>query len=468
MMDGENAHFRHNRMKTLLPMVTASFLAASASATAVPPAPATGGSFAAFDARARAGERLTVVFFGGSLTWSANATEPNRTGFRGLVADWFEEEYPAAHFKFVDASIGGTGSLLGIFRLDRDVLSKKPDLVFLDFSCNDGWNRDEPLPNLQAACAYESLLRRMTAAGVPVVQMFFTFKEWVAGIAAGNPPGNFHRRLAPYMRLAEPYGTATGVVYDDSAIVSDIRSGKTSLETLWPIDGGHPDDPGYRYFADAGIAAYKRAVAEKLVGRIPATPVYGTVEDLRRLDAKDLSANAAAWKLANTYRTSLWYDGLSSRWMDGVMAFFGTERAPLQVRAKANLFGVFGEADENALVAEIRSDGGKLADFNGYHRAGKGRLFIWRHAVIPGWETGESAERTFEIDPVPNEETKGEFHVGAVCTATLAPSEGGLAYFGAQRPQATTPSAGDDIEKLDHARGTVPDVAARSGVRRGR
>ena len=36
-------------------------------------------SFAEFDARARAGENLTVAYFGCSLVWSANASEPNET-----------------------------------------------------------------------------------------------------------------------------------------------------------------------------------------------------------------------------------------------------------------------------------------------------------------------------------------------------------------------------------------------------
>ena len=36
-------------------------------------------SFAEFDARARAGENLTVAYFGCSLMWSANASEPIET-----------------------------------------------------------------------------------------------------------------------------------------------------------------------------------------------------------------------------------------------------------------------------------------------------------------------------------------------------------------------------------------------------
>ena len=77
-------------------------------------------SFAKFDARARAGESLTVAYFGCSLMWSANASEPNETGFRGLMSRYLEQRYPKAHFRFVDASVGGTGAMLGVFRLGAD------------------------------------------------------------------------------------------------------------------------------------------------------------------------------------------------------------------------------------------------------------------------------------------------------------------------------------------------------------
>src|SRR5688572_5121433 len=94
-------------------------------------------SFADFNKRAKAGERLNVVFFGASLTWGANASDPNNTSYRAQLARRMEELYPEARFKFFDSAIGGTGSQLGVFRFDRDVLRHKPDLVFLDFSAND-------------------------------------------------------------------------------------------------------------------------------------------------------------------------------------------------------------------------------------------------------------------------------------------------------------------------------------------
>src|ERR1051325_5927999 len=112
-------------------------------------------SFKSFDERAKAGEKLNVVFFGASLTWGANASDPQQTSYRALIGKRLEETYPQAHFKFWDAAIGGTNSQLGVFRFERDVLSHKPDLVFIDFSANDDINSADE----ETLSSYESLVR---------------------------------------------------------------------------------------------------------------------------------------------------------------------------------------------------------------------------------------------------------------------------------------------------------------------
>ncbi|MBL4700049.1 MAG: SGNH/GDSL hydrolase family protein, partial [Phycisphaeraceae bacterium] len=127
-------------------------------------------SFADFHKRAQAGETLHVVFFGGSLTWGANASDPNQTSYRAMMGKYLQQKYPKAHIINHDAAIGGTGSDLGIFRLQRDVLSHDPDLVFLDFTINDGitGSHDWKLKT------YESLLQKMISQGIPVVQMMLS------------------------------------------------------------------------------------------------------------------------------------------------------------------------------------------------------------------------------------------------------------------------------------------------------
>src|SRR6266436_5194617 len=142
------------RMTHRILIVVAALLSQIAGASA-----AGGPSFAEFDRRAQAGERLNVVFFGASLTWGANASDPLLTSYRAQIAQRMEARYPEAHFKFWDAAIGGTGSQLGVFRVERDVLRRKPDLVFLDFSANDDIYSD----NAETLASYEAILRRLIA-----------------------------------------------------------------------------------------------------------------------------------------------------------------------------------------------------------------------------------------------------------------------------------------------------------------
>ena len=394
-----------------------------------------GTGFADFDRRAQAGEDLTVVFFGGSLTWSANASDPNVTGFRGLMADYLRERYPLARFRFHDAAIGGTGSLLGAFRLERDVLSHHPDLVFLDFLCNDG--TDET--NLDATCAYEYILRELIGRGIPVEQMFFTFKFWAG--KDFDPVKSLPRRNF-YHRLAEAYGTPFGDVQLE-ALGRDLVSGKTTLDEVWPLDGAHPCDFGYRYFFEAVKAGYERGVAEKAVCRVPGKPVYGTMRDVRRTRIVD-GGLPEGWTRQLTFRTSMWYDGLSSRWM-GDVAVATPKAASLSFDATCNYIGFFGEGDENGLSFELSDENGTLETFRS--SPGHGRLFFFRRHLLPEWEKGAKAHR-FAVKPVAAE--KGDLRIESVLTATLVPTDPAAGAIGR--------NAKDSVEALDHARGKK-DVA---------
>lgn len=51
--------------------------------------------------------------------------------------DLLRRRYPSVKFQEVNAGIGGTGSDLGAFRMDRHVIVHEPDLVFIEFAQND-------------------------------------------------------------------------------------------------------------------------------------------------------------------------------------------------------------------------------------------------------------------------------------------------------------------------------------------
>ncbi len=273
----------------------------------------TNSSFGNFDRRARAGERLNVVFFGGSLTWGANATDPQLTSYRALVSQKLEDCYPKAHFKFWDAAVGGTDSRLGVFRLDRDVLRHKPDLVFLEFSANDNIHSEDG----DILAAYESIVRRIIQnTEAQIVQVILPFRY---DVESGNT-SQMRLRIAHH-KISEAYNTAIADAVEMA--LERTSRGETSLEKIWSHDGAHPGDAGYALFADAVWESFQNAVLSDLNCCAPPKMLHSdTYMQYNRILISSLFPSSClprGWYAGKPNRISAYYDMLMSRWIDEVM-----------------------------------------------------------------------------------------------------------------------------------------------------
>lgn len=424
-----DALWYNGRMRTRATFILAVLLALGAEALEKP-------SFAEFDAKAKSGEaRLNVVFFGGSFTWGAGASDPQRTSWRGQMMQYLFARYPNGNFAFHDATVGGTGSQLGVFRLERDVLSRKPDLVFLDFCANDGaWCVDP-----STLGTYEHLLRRMIGANVCVVHAYFGGKDMFG--EKYNPEKTFARRTYA-KKLSAEYAVPEGDLFP--LLQGDWKVGKADLGKLWtPQDGCHPDDAGYRYFFDCVRQGFEAAVEKGVVCRVPEKPVFGDVREVRRVELARGSL-PDGWTRNFTLRNAAWFDGLSSRWMDEVVVFSGTNAVPLKVKARGQLIGFFGEGHPDGLAFDVLVDGQKVARHS--TKLGFGQLFVYRVSLDKDWKTNlHDAEREVEIVPVVDPKMpKGTLRLGCLFSAVLetvdSPEDG----------RATDKSK--SVEQVDHSR----------------
>ena len=166
--------------------------------------------------RAEKGESLLIGAFGGSITAGAACLDPEKQ-YHGVFVDYLRKRYPQSRFSLAVAGIGATDSLYGAFRLQRDLLDKKPDLVILDFAVND---TDESL----WAQSYEGVIRQILSGGIPVIQLFMTH--------------NHQRNCQRFQEvIGRHYGLAA-VSYRD-AVMPELMSGKLYWENLSP-DAVHP------------------------------------------------------------------------------------------------------------------------------------------------------------------------------------------------------------------------------------
>lgn len=290
--------------------------------------------FATFDQKAKAGDTLRVVFLGGSLTWGAQSTNPQQTSYRAIVQRRLEEAYPKAHFQFHDAAIGGTGSQLASFRLERDVLAYKPDLVFLDYTINDN-PYVEPSPHRLAS--YEGLVRRIVKSGAAMVAVILPAKKDVEA----NPPS---RPLdARHKEIAAAYGLP---IADAVALAqSCVADGKTTPDSLWdlPEDQTHPGDAGYALYADAAWAAYQEGVARSAKCAVPEKMIHAdTYMTVTRFVLAAQPSLPEGWAKGKPHRNAVAHDFVCSRWMDS-LAIAAPGAGPLRFRVQGSDLMLFGE-----------------------------------------------------------------------------------------------------------------------------
>ena len=368
-------------------------------------------TFQKFDDRARAGERLSVVFFGGSLTWGAQATDPQLTSYRALMARRLTDYYPKAHFTFWDAAIGGTGSQLGAFRLERDVLSRHPDLVFLDFTVNDG-PFSQPDPDRLGS--YESLVRRLVQKGIPVVPVIFAVKKDTLPEAPDRPLDQKHKEIAAAYSL--PIGDAVALIRER------VRSGAAQPDELWPLpdDTTHPGDAGYALYAEAAWQAYEQAIRERLAPHVPDRMLHpDTYMSTRRQKISQLGPLPAGWSLGQPQRTAITFDFLPSRWLDevSVATFSDKGPAPLRFTVQGRNVLLFGESTPRSGQYEVRIDDQPPKTYDAGKFSQQGNL-RYVETIASGLEDG----KTHTIEILPRLTLGQELRLESICVSG-APAE---------------------------------------------
>ena len=176
--------------------------------------------------KALAGEEVTVAYLGGSITegYSAGAEKC----YAKLSFEKFKEAFGGGdNIKYVNAGISGTPSKLGNLRLQRDILSHDPDIVFIEFAVNDAMDDEHQ-------AAYESIVRDLLERDIAPV-LLFSITE--TGYSAQS-----------YMKKIGEHYNLPMISYAD-AVTYLLESGKMVWKDF-SDDYTHPNFKGHAMVAD--------------------------------------------------------------------------------------------------------------------------------------------------------------------------------------------------------------------------
>ena len=323
--------------------------------------------------KAQNGEDITVAYIGGSITegYNAGTTE----FYAKTCTDLLQGYFPDITVTGVNAGISGTPSLLGNLRLERDVLSADPDIVFVEFAVNDG-------QTAEYKNAYESLVRTLLTQDKDIaVVLLFTVLD--SGYTCQEHMS----------QIGENYGLPMISVHD--SVYEEIEAGRMTWQD-YSDDQSHPNAYGHKCITDFVDNYYKKVlpVAAENAGEVdknlPAPVFSGKYMNMHYMD----SANMENVELDNftQYDThGNFHNGWFYKSTDGGSMKFTLNCSVLEMVFKANNSEKFGTAD-------IYVDGVKTSSVSSNMADG------WNNPVTAYLiDDDSSAEHTVEIRMEPDE-----------------------------------------------------------------
>ena len=329
--------------------------------------------------KARQGEEVTIVYLCGSITEGALAQPQQTRCYAYLSAHDFAQKYMPDPRKlhYVNAGISGTPSVLGITRLEQDVLRHEPDIVFVEFAVNDS-------NQMPYRIVYESMVRKLLADECqPAVVLIFTFTE--TGYSC-----------QPHMQQVGKHYDL-GMISVKDAIQPQISLGKITWRN-YSSDYTHPNTAGHRFIADMiGNYFAKAEATPAQPWTMPATVKYGkaweNLENLASEDERIASMGSFVWGPDRCYSYKMGFKHLA--------ALGGNDPMVIQAECSRLTLAFKQEKDGNRGSLEVWIDGKLTKTFPG--RADN----AWGNIITEIIEIGvESAMHTIELRMAEGDEGK--------------------------------------------------------------
>ena len=296
--------------------------------------------------KSQAGEEVTIAFIGGSITQGSSASAENQ--YVTQVTKWWEENL--GEVNCINAGVGATDSYLGVHRLDRDVLSDNPDVIFVEFAVND-------TDKVFHKYTYDSLLLKcLKAENSPAVVLLMMTQE------DGTSLEEVHSKLGTYYDLP--------VLSYRSMIYPEVAAGNITWSDISP-DNIHPNDIGHTILARM-ITHYLEDVKGKLTS-IDTTKTELTVENYSdfayenaRLVNRE-SQDATKVQDEGSFTENVSFQTFENGWgtKTGGSITFEVEARNFGVLFKKDVSGSYGKA-------EIYIDGELFGFINGNFQGGWG------------------------------------------------------------------------------------------------
>ena len=235
-------------------------------------------------------EPVTIGYLGGSITEAA--------GYRVQTEKYFKETYPGSVITTINAGVGGTGSVLGAFRVGPELLRYHPDLVFIEFAVNDS-----ETDSLMVCNAMEGIVRQIKTKNIKtdICFLYTVHKPMLNDIQQGRTV----RSVRLMERIAEYYHIPSiNLSYD---VLNMLNKGDLVFQAeplkdygtriIFSTDGTHPGTAGHAIYTKTIIAAFESFKEKGKMSKLPAPLFLGNFQKTAILQPDNFE-KTSGWKIA--------------------------------------------------------------------------------------------------------------------------------------------------------------------------
>ena len=225
---------RIGAMKWFLPLLLASCSVVPAQESPLPPALLT-----ELKKEWPKNRTIHLVFHGHSVPAGYHET-PEVKPFESyplMAMEKIQKANPTAVINAITTAIGGEDSVKGAARFEKDVLSLRPDIIFIDYALND-----RRVAEADVEKAWRSMAKAAKAKGVPVI---FLTPTGARGVRIDEADEPLEVRAAIIRKVADEEGVLVADVW--AAWKAELKKGVSQDSLL--AQANHPNKKGHEIAA---------------------------------------------------------------------------------------------------------------------------------------------------------------------------------------------------------------------------
>ncbi|NML21238.1 SGNH/GDSL hydrolase family protein [Pseudoflavitalea sp. G-6-1-2] len=244
-----------------------------------------------FFAKIKAGKPVTVGLIGGSITQGMYC-------YRTQATQYIQKRLPDVKFNWLNAGVSGTGTDLASCRIGEQILKHNPDLVFIEFAVNGGFQ-----PGMEGMI--RQIIRNNPSTDICLIYTVLNpqAKKYMEQTIP-EPIQSLEKMAAYYDLPGIHMGIEAATLEANNKLIWKGDTAAIKDKIVFSADGIHPLREGGNLYANAIARGFDKLMEKTVAAQkqhvLPTAIIASNWEDAKMLDPLESAQFSKGWTRIDT------------------------------------------------------------------------------------------------------------------------------------------------------------------------